>query len=242
MPLGKPFFDSIRQTVTGGQLTGEQVEGLNKIMGEWEKRKLSDLRWLANILAQSFWESDRRWQPILEKGGQTYLKAKKYWPYIGAGLIQVTWLENYKKFGATKASDLLGWDIALKALFDGMINGIFTGKKLFDYFNNQVNDPINARRIVNGTDHASDIAAIHYNILAALQKPGAIIEPVKPPIVLPPILPIPPVIVPSPSAKPSIKELLLRITIAIEQIQKDIKTLAESKKITINLGKVENKE
>ena len=87
MPLGKPFFESVRKNVTGGRLTAGQVDGLNRIMAEWERRGLTDVRWLANILAQSFWESARSWQPILEGGSKAYLRSKPYWPYIGAGLI-----------------------------------------------------------------------------------------------------------------------------------------------------------
>ncbi len=29
----------------------------------------------------------------------SYLRGQKYWPYYGRGLIQLTWLENYKKYG-----------------------------------------------------------------------------------------------------------------------------------------------
>lgn len=174
MMLGKPFFDSIRRTVTGGHLSAKQVDGLNRIMAEWERRKLTDLRWLANILAQSFWESDRTWQPILESGGKAYLQSKAYYPYIGAGLIQVTWRANYQKFGAEKPKDLLGWPIALRALFDGMIDGLFTKHKLADFFNATKNDPIGARKIVNGTDRAEEIAAIHRHIHEALTADGAL--------------------------------------------------------------------
>ena len=52
------------------------------------------------------------------------------------------------------------WPIALKALFDGMIKGMFTGKKLADYFNDTRTDWVNARRIVNGVDKAVEIANI----------------------------------------------------------------------------------
>jgi hypothetical protein len=175
MPLGAPFFDAIRRTVTGGQLSARQVDGLNHIWAEWERRKLTDLRWAANIIAQSFWESDRTWQPILESGGQAYLQSKKYYPYIGAGLIQVTWRANYQKFGAEKAEDLLGWPIALRALFDGMIKGMFTKYKLADFFNDSRDDPKGARQIVNGHDREDEIAAIHNNILRALFVQGAVV-------------------------------------------------------------------
>ncbi len=197
MPLGKPFFDAIRGSLTGGFLTPEQVDGLNRIMAEWESRQLTDLRWLANILAQSYWESARTWQPILEGGGADYLRSKPYWPYIGAGLIQVTWKSNYSKFGAAKPEDLLSWPVALRALFDGMINGMFTGHKLEHYFNDSVDDPLNARRIVNspnaGTnnlDQGQRIAGFHRAILEALNEPGAVTQEKEP------LMPIPETMLP----------------------------------------------
>ena len=60
------------------------------------------------------------------------------------------------------------WPIALRALFDGMINGMFTGKKLADYFNATTTDWTNSRRIINGTDKAAEIAAICKQIYADL--------------------------------------------------------------------------
>ena len=45
--------------------------------------------------------------------------------------------------------------IATQILFVGMTRGIFTGKKLGDYFNSTTSDWFNARRIINGTDRAS---------------------------------------------------------------------------------------
>jgi hypothetical protein len=50
----------------------------------------------------------------------------------------------------------------------GMEQGTFTGKSLGDYFDGDTNDPINARRIVNGTDKAKLIAAYHAKALEAV--------------------------------------------------------------------------
>ena len=41
-----------------------------------------------------------------------------------------------------------------------MFKGLYTGKKLEDYFNDKVEDWVNARRIINGIDKAAEIAAI----------------------------------------------------------------------------------
>ena len=59
-------------------------------------------------------------------------------------------------------------------MFEGMTKGDsmigdFTGKCLEMYFNNKVDDPINARRIINGTDKARLIAGYHNKFLTALK-------------------------------------------------------------------------
>ena len=66
-------------------------------------------------------------------------------------------------------------DLAAGILFAGMAQGWFTGKKLADYFNDRVSDPVNARRIVNALDRAATIAGYHRAFLAALDaaaRPG----------------------------------------------------------------------
>jgi len=87
--------------------------------------------------------------------------------YYGRGYVQLTWKDNYQKQdtklelnGALMADpDLaLNPDIALSVILGGMVDGDFTGKKLSDYFTDQLTDWVDARRIVNGTDRAQDIA------------------------------------------------------------------------------------
>lgn len=163
------FFNYVRNAPFGGRLTSQQVDGLTRILDEWDRRKLTDDRWLAYILASAFWESAKTMQPVREMGGESYLRSKRYYPWVGEGLIQVTWEANHKKFGATRPGQLMTWPIALKALFDGCIKGMFTGKKLSDYFNDTKDDPVNARRIVNGTDKAQLIAGFHRNFLSAIK-------------------------------------------------------------------------
>lgn len=48
--------------------------------------------------------------------------------------------------------------IAAEILVVGMEKGLFTGKKLSTYINNESNDFVNARRIINGVDRAQLIA------------------------------------------------------------------------------------
>jgi hypothetical protein len=163
------FFAYARRAPFGGKLSQAQVDGVNQILDEWARRGLSDTRWLAYILATAFHETAGKMQPIREMGGEAYLRKKPYYPWVGEGLVQVTWEANHRKFGATKPGQLLTWPIALKAIFDGMTKGMFTGKKLSDYFSATANDPVNARRIVNSTDKAKLIAGYHKNFLDAIE-------------------------------------------------------------------------
>jgi putative chitinase len=51
-------------------------------------------------------------------------------------------------------------DVSLVVIVHGMAKGVFTGKKLGDYITDfDRKDYINARRIVNGLDRATEIAA-----------------------------------------------------------------------------------
>jgi putative chitinase len=53
------------------------------------------------------------------------------WHYRGRGLVQITGEANYTKFGCAQNPDMaLAPESAIRILFDGMINGGFTGKSL----------------------------------------------------------------------------------------------------------------
>lgn len=176
------FFDGIKHQPFPGRLTQGQVNGTNYILDEWERRKLTDERHLAYILATTKWETSHTMQPIKEMGSQAYLRGKRYWPWIGRGYVQLTWKRNYEVF-REEVKRLFGKDIierpddamfpsaAAYIMFEGMYKGTFTTKKLSNYFNSQKTDWINARRIINGTDKAAAIAAIakqfHSDIVAA---------------------------------------------------------------------------
>jgi hypothetical protein len=121
----------------------------------------------AYVLATAFHETAHTMKPVREYGGETYLKKKAYYPYVGMGYVQLTWRRNYKK-----ASDVFGVDFVAKPklllepkyatpiLVRGMKSGWFTGKKLSDYVTLNLSDFKGARRIVNGTDKAQHIAEL----------------------------------------------------------------------------------
>lgn len=176
----KKFFDSIRASLFGGTLTQGQVDGIDAILDEWDRRKWSNLRWLAYMLATAYHEVARTMQPIEEYG-----KGKGYSygvpdpvtgeTYYGRGLVQLTWKTNYQKMSALVGVDLvtnpslaLQLPIAVQIMFEGMRDGLFTGVGLPKYFSDTIDDPINARRIINGTDRAEMIAGYHMKFLKGL--------------------------------------------------------------------------
>lgn len=168
----KFFFDRLRLTLFDGRLTRSQVAGLSALLDYWEKHhQEGDDRWLAYALATAHHETDRTMQPIEEYGrgkGRAYGKPDPQTGhvYYGRGFVQITWKANYAKLSKVVGEDLvahpekvLELGIATKILFEGMIRGLFTGKKLSDYFNAKSDGWVTARRIVNGTDKARLISS-----------------------------------------------------------------------------------
>lgn len=152
-------------------MTQSQVEGVEKIIDYrdkvWPKMPNDEL---AYLLATVTHETGHAMQPVREGGGERYLRTKKYYPWVGEGLVQVTWKENAIKFGAKKPGDLMTWPIALRAAFEGMIKGLFTGRKMADYISKGRVDYVGARRIINGTDKAKLVAGYAHSFRNAFQQ------------------------------------------------------------------------
>ena len=169
----KEFYSQIRATLVKGGLSQPQVDGFEAILDEWEKRKLTDLRWLAYIMATAWHETAQRMQPIEEFGRG---RGKAYAPtYYGRGFVQITWERNYARLSDVIGVDLvthpekaLEMDNAIQILFVGMIDGLFTGKALSDYFDKNA-DWRGARAIVNGKDKAAEIAGYAQKIWDSLR-------------------------------------------------------------------------
>lgn len=173
------FFSAWRSKF--GPLSQGEVEGINALLAEMEGRGWRDQRWWAYVLATAWHETAATMQPIAEYGrgkGRAYGAADPVTgqAYYGRGFVQLTWKENYQRLGDELGLDLVRRpDLAMQAapaaeiMCLGMADGLFTGKRLSDYFDADTDDPINARRIVNGTDKASLIAGYHAKALAVVK-------------------------------------------------------------------------
>ncbi len=188
------FFDEIRETLFGGFLTQSQVDGINAKLAAFDEFRISDDRWRAYMLATSYHETAKTMQPIEEYGKgrrKKYGKMIKHngepytWPdkiYYGRGDVQLTWYENYERMGELLGIPLLeNPDLALepeisaKVMIEGMTKGIsnkgdFTGLSLENFFNSYTDDPVNARRIINGLDKAKLIAGYYFKFLNAIKS------------------------------------------------------------------------
>lgn len=177
------YFDAVRDSLFEGALEQIHVDGQNVILAVWEYEgggtPMDDIRWLAYMLATTYHETSKRMWPITEYGSDEYLQGKDYYPYVGRGFVQLTWQSNYQKASQILSlydeRDLvdhpeLALDslIATRCLFRGMAEGWFTGRKLGQYFNDTEDDPINARKIINGNDQDELIAGYHEQFLAAI--------------------------------------------------------------------------
>jgi putative chitinase len=186
-PLNRKFFfDSVRLNLFGGTLKQSQVDGLTALLDYWDNNHQNeDDRWLAYVLGTAYHEVDRKMQPIHEYGGTTYFMHsydKSFNPskanalgntqvgdgatFHGRGFVQLTGRRNYTDWQGRLGKPLVSnpdlvvndIDIATTIIFEGMIQGTFTGKRLAQYFDPNTDEWVLARRIVNGLDKANLIA------------------------------------------------------------------------------------
>ena len=224
----KQFFAELRKRdsgLFGTRLTQGQVDGVDAILDEGVKRRVS-LRHMAYILATSYHEVGGTMQPkreslnysvagLLKTFGRhriTEAQAKRYgrsgsrkadqkaianiiyggswgrenlgnempgdgWLFRGGGLPQLTGRRNFAKFGLAKNPDsIMDLRTSVRIMFDGMLNGLYTGKRLDDY-----TDYLSMRRTVNGTDRAETIAGYAESFECALRAAGWGVYPVAAP-------------------------------------------------------------
>jgi hypothetical protein len=179
------FYACIRKKFFG-KLTQEQVNSIEAILNECAGL---DNRQVAYIFGTVYHETGHTMLPIEEYGkGKDYKYGKKIkrdgttysYPdkiYYGRGFVQLTWFENYQTFQRLLSIPLLEHpelaldrNIAAKILVTGMQNGLFTGKKLNDYFNDKMTYWEGARKIINGTDKAKLISGYAQKFYECIQN------------------------------------------------------------------------
>lgn len=191
----KFFFDGVRANLFGGTLNQSQVDGMNYLLEVWEwafeaNNPNDGTMWLAYALATFFHETAQTMQPIEEYGkgsGKSYGQPTGPYNqcYYGRGHVQLTWDTNYKngqqyikdRYGKEvsiypDASNMLDPETSALISYDGMVYGWFTGVGLPNYLSKSkgIEDPVNARRIVNGTDCAQQIAGYYWKFKASLKQ------------------------------------------------------------------------
>lgn len=142
--------------------------------------EVTDVRWIAYMLATVKRECGAKMAPVREIGrgrGKRYditikvtdpaTKQEKENVYYGRGFVQITWDYNYKKIGKEiglgdqlylNPDKTLEFETAYKIMSTGMRQGLFTGVRLAQYISGTTCDFVSARKIINGNDHAQEIA------------------------------------------------------------------------------------
>lgn len=181
------FFDAY--TASFGTLKPDPQAGLDALLTAAEAdQDITDIRWLAYMLATVKHECAGTWRAIEEYGKG---KGRKYGTpvtvtdpegrsftnvYYGRGFVQLTWKDNYQAMGQALKNRLvyepavaLNSDVAYRIMSLGMRKGSFTGKKLADYIAGDMCDYLNARKIINGLDQAERIAGYATKLEAVLR-------------------------------------------------------------------------
>lgn len=191
------FFNRLKTYGLFSKLNTGNVQGMAAIIDEYERLGWFDLRWLAYIMATVYHETIRTMQPIEELGrgkGKPYGSKLKYGGgpgkrvaytcpdkiYFGRGHTQNTWFEIYEKLSNTKRAKDENWDFlnnpelllqmkpSIWATFFAMSTGLYTGRKLSQYFDGAKEYPVKARAIINGSDKAELISGYYVKFLKCL--------------------------------------------------------------------------
>lgn len=172
---------------------------------------------VAYVLATTQWETAQTFQPVKEAFwlDEAWRQSNlHYYPYYGRGYVQLTWDKNYKAY-----SDILGIDlvsdpdraldptVSLFVLVHGFKTGTFTGRRITDFINPHVTDFLGARRCINGTDRASEIADLAQKFLAATPPVAPVVT--QTPVAVA-VAAVAPVVAPAAGGDPAIEKLLLR--------------------------------
>ena len=125
-----------------------RIDGLTALRLAWDTSYRDyNPKFLAYALATATWETNHTLQPVREIGlgrGKPYGVPDPitHETYYGRGYVQLTWKTNYAKMGlrlgephlVAAADNALIPAVAAKILFQGMIDGMFTGLSSGTFF------------------------------------------------------------------------------------------------------------
>lgn len=180
-------FGIFKKTFNKNSLSQGFVDGVNGLFEAFNKFELLDSSnplYVAYMLGTAYHETAYTMQAITEYGsvryfdkydtgnlaarlGNTPEKDGDGYKYRGRGHVMITGLDNYKKFSKILGIDLVNVpDLALdpvvsaSILVIGSLEGTFTTRKLSQYikYGLDIKEFDNARRVINGTDDAREIA------------------------------------------------------------------------------------
>jgi hypothetical protein len=176
------------------KLIPSQYQGIDQILSFVQlDPDITDDRWVAYMLATVKHECANTFQPITERGTVSYFAKYEAGTGIGArlgntqpgdgvkykgrGYVQITGRTNYLKLGTQlglgdafvrQPALVLEPLNAYRIMSLGMRAGLFTARKLSTYINVKGCDYVAARRIINGQDKATEIAAYASKLEEAL--------------------------------------------------------------------------
>ncbi len=151
-----------------------QAESIRRIREECEKQGISLKKQVNYIIATVAWETNHTFMPVREAYwlSENWREENlSYYPYYGRGFVQITGIDNYRKYEKILRLDLvnnpdlaLDFDVSVFILVHGFKHGLFTGLKISDFISERSADYEGARKCINGTDKAMEIAMIARNI------------------------------------------------------------------------------
>lgn len=175
----KAFYDNYRKHF--GKLTQPIVDSLELLINKLETGLFKLPTQMAYMLATIYHETAGTFHPVVEGYWIKKNRVAVLWNYYrqnnpvalksifpngvtgltyeGRGYVQITHEWNYDKFGLKETPEkALDPKIAFLVMEKGMANGLFTGKTLQQYVNENTTDYIKARKVINGLDRAQLIA------------------------------------------------------------------------------------
>jgi putative chitinase len=196
--------------------TPQASEGIADLLSSLSQDgQITDIRWVAYMLATVKHECANRWVPVTEVGNHAYFD--KYnagtaigarlgntlpgdgFQYRGRGYVQITGRTNYGRLGKVlhMGNDLLDKpdlaldaEVAYRIMSYAMRNGTFTGRRLSQFIGPGQCDYKNARKIINGLDQADRIAEYAHGLEDVLSDSASLVPALAAPQIVQPLSPL----------------------------------------------------